>query len=57
MVLCKHLLCHWVEKLLLERFFDGSLEVYEARKKGNPSLEALLADEALVVSNILPPRG
>ncbi len=39
-----------IGQLLLERFFEGSLEVYEARKKGNPSLEALLANEQIMVS-------
>jgi hypothetical protein len=41
-----------IGKLLLERFFDDSRSrSYEARKKrGNPSLKALLANEELMVS-------
>lgn len=39
-----------IGKLLLERFFEGSVETYEARKRGNPSLKALLENEELMVS-------
>ena len=39
-----------IGQLVLETFFEGSLEVYEDRKRGNPSLKALLENEQRMAS-------
>lgn len=39
-----------IGQLVLEKFFEGSIETYEARKRGNPTLKALLESEELMVS-------